>query len=42
MKLTKTSTVNNNRKPTPGNETLGLEIDTRYYEIDESNKTEEA
>ena len=41
LKWTKSSTSKPNGKPPPGDYTLVLDPDIRFYEIEEDNKTEE-
>ena len=41
MKTVKSSTAKPNRKPPPGDKYVGIEPDTRFYEIEDDNDTEE-
>ena len=41
LKPVKASAANNNGKPPPGDKTLGVDPDIRFYEIEDGDKTEE-
>ena len=41
MKIVKASTSKPNSKPPPGDKTLGIDPDNRFYEIEDGDKTEE-
>ena len=41
LKTVKASTAKPDNTPPPGDKTLGIEPDIRFYEIEDSDKTEE-
>ena len=42
MKIVKASTSKRNGKPPPGDKSLGIDSSIRFYEIEDSDNTEEA